>query len=364
MKRRLFTPGPLMTSKRVKEAMLRDIGSREEGFIEVVASIRSRLLELAGAPRDLGYDAIPVQGSGTYALEAALSSFAPSPGKLLAITNGHYGERLAAIARTHDISVDEFVHAEHVPLDAQRLSRLLQTDATITHISMVHCETSTGMLNPLEEIARVVRAAGRILIVDAMSSFGGIPIDMAEHGIDCLVSSSNKCIEGVPGFAFVIAKKELLDTATPRTVSLDLPAQWRGLEKNGQFRFTPPTHVMLAFDEALRELEDEGGVSGRNARYRDNHRRLVAGMEALGFRAFLPAELQSPIITSFSYPDAPGFSFDRMYGELETRGFVIYPGKTSKADTFRIGTIGHLFQEDIDALLAAMAEVIQALPSH
>jgi len=253
--------------------------------------------------------------------------------------------------------------AEDTPNDPVALEQTLSSDPGITHVAAVHCETTTGILNPISLVAETVRRHGRSFIVDAMSSFGALPIDVAIDGIDYLVSSANKCIEGVPGFSFVICRRAALSTCegNARSLSLDLLAQWRGFEKNGQFRYTPPTHSILAFEQALNELEDEGGVRARGARYQRNHQVLIEGMEALGFRSYLPTAVQSYIITSFYYPADPKFSFDTFYRKLSDKGFIIYPGKISQANTFRIGSIGRLFEADIHSLLAAIGETAEEM---
>jgi 2-aminoethylphosphonate-pyruvate transaminase len=236
----------------------------------------------------------------------------------------------------------------------------LAKDARITHLAMVHCETTTGVLNPLDEIGKVVSGKGRTFIVDAMSSFAAVPIDFAAAEVDYLISSANKCIEGVPGFSFVIARRAKLLAAQgwARSLSLDLLGQLRGFEKNGQFRYTPPTHSILAFDEALQELELEGGTAGRAERYKCNHRTLVEGMRKLGFKSYLAPQFQSYIITSFHYPAHPNFTFLEFYRRLSEKGFIIYPGKLTQVDLFRIGNIGRLFESDIQALVAAVGQAL------
>jgi 2-aminoethylphosphonate-pyruvate transaminase len=250
--------------------------------------------------------------------------------------------------------------AEHLTPDLGELRQTLRDDRAITHVAAVHCETTTGILNPIEAIGEIVRAAGRSFIVDAMSSFGAIPISPRDTGIDYLVSSANKCLEGVPGFSFVIARRAALlaTDGCARSLSLDLLDQWRGFEKNGQFRFTPPTHSLLAFARALEELETEGGISARGARCRRNHEALVEGMKRLGFRVYLDAGVQSFIITAFHFPESPDFDFDEFCRRLSGRGFIIYPGKITRANTFRIGSIGRIFEIDILALLAAIREIL------
>ena len=355
----LFTPGPLTTSATVKAAMQRDIGSRDREFIELVTGIRDELLRIVGVSKEAGYEAVLVQGSGTYGIEAVLSSAIPGDGKLLILANGAYGERMLQIAERHRIAVQIERWPEDESPDIARVRRLLRDD-TITHVAMVHLETTTGILNPIAEIACEVRGGDRIFILDAMSSFGGLEIDLNELPIDYLVSSANKCLEGVPGFSFVIARREVLSATAgwARSVSLDLHAQWQGLERNGQFRFTPPTHALLAFAQALRELRDEGGVAARAARYRENRTALLAGMETLGLREYLPRERQSDVITAFRYPEGGAFDFEEFYQQLSARRFVIYPGKVSQADTFRIGTIGRISRHDVEALVGAIRDVL------
>lgn len=358
----LFTPGPLTTSRTVKQAMLRDLGSRDFEFIETVRDIRRRLLELGGVAGG-EYEAILMQGSGTFCLEAVVSSVIPPGGKLLVVVNGAYGRRIARIASVLKIDTAQLVVPEDRTPNLQEIEGALAADEAITHVAVVHCETTTGILNPVHEIGAVVRPFGRRYFVDAMSSFGAVPLDLAGCGIDYLVSSANKCIEGVPGFGFILARREALlaTEGYARSLSLDLLAQWRGLEANGQFRFTPPTHALLAFHQALVELEAEGGVEGRAARYRANHQVMLAGMRALGFEAYLRPQDQGYIITSFRYPTHPNFDFDEFYRRINEKSYVIYPGKVSDADCFRIGSIGHISVADVRGLLAAIRETLREM---
>jgi 2-aminoethylphosphonate-pyruvate transaminase len=361
----LFTPGPLTTSATVKAAMQHDFGSRDRAFIETVREIRQRLLALGGAssPKDGGeYECVLMQGSGTFAIESVISSVIPRDGKLLVLVNGAYGRRIAQMARVHGIETETLVTPEDRKVSAQALAERL-TARKITHVAVIHCETTTGIINPVEEIGKVVRDAGAVYIVDAMSSFGAIPVDLANAHIDFLISSANKCIEGVPGFGFVLARRNRLLEAKgqARTLSLDLHAQWSGLEADGQFRFTPPTHALLAFYQALLELDAEGGVAGRAARYRENHATLMLGIEKLGIKPYLAREDQSYIISTFRYPDNPNFSFTAFYEKLSQLGFVIYPGKLTTELCFRIGTIGRLHPADIEALLAAIECVFEEM---
>jgi len=362
----LFTPGPLTTSTTVKAAMLRDAGSRDRDFLQTVREIRERLLALgeAAAPNVAGeYECVLMQGSGTFAIESVISSAIPRDGKLLVLVNGAYGRRIAQMARVHGIETETVDAPENRKISPEAVAERLASSRGITHVAVVHCETTTGILNPIEAIGAAVEREGAVHIVDAMSSFGAIPLDLAAARIDFLVSSANKCIEGVPGFGFVLAKRRRLLEAKgrARTLSLDLHAQWAGFESDGQFRFTPPTHALLAFRQALLELEGEGGVAGRAARYRTNHVVLMRGMAELGLEAYLAPEEQSYIITAFRYPEHPRFRFEDLYGRLSDLGFIIYPGKLTSEPCFRIGTIGRLSPSDIDALLGAMRRALREI---
>lgn len=358
----LFTPGPLTTSVTVKQAMMHDLGSRDVGFIDLVRDIRRRLLQLGGVD-DGTYEAVLLQGSGTFGVESVLSSVIPRDGKLLVSINGAYGRRMADIARTLKIETATIISAESRPIDPRQIEETLARDPAITHLGAIHCETTTGILNPVEQLGYLARAHRRTFLVDAMSSFGGIPIDIRGWGIDFLVSSANKCIQGVPGFSFVLARGDLLADAEgrARSVSLDLFAQWKAIETTGQFRFTPPTHVLLAFRQALEELEAEGGIAARAGRYAENQRVLLTGMKRLGFEPFLGPQYQSHIITTFRYFGHPKFSFNDFYQRLSHKGYVIYPGKLSDSDCFRIGTIGHIFRKDILGLLGAIEESLEEM---
>lgn len=355
----LFTPGPLTTSDSVKEAMLHDLGSRDSAFIELVGKIRHRLLQIGGM-NDRSYEAVLMQGSGTFAVESTISSIIPRDGKLLATVNGAYGRRMVQIGRTLGIETEAIVSPESRPIDPRQIEDLLARDERITHVGAVHCETTTGILNPVQEIGRLTSKFRRNLIVDAMSSFASMPIDIREWGIDFLISSANKCIQGVPGFAFVLARQALLLEAEgrARSVSLDLVSQWKAMETDGQFRFTPPTHALLAFWQALQELETEGGPSARAKRYAENQRILLKGMQRFGFETYLEPQHQSHIITCFRYLRHPNFSFQEFYRRLSDKGFVIYPGKLTESDCFRIGTIGHIFPNDIRALIIAIQDTL------
>ena len=354
----LFTPGPLTTSATLKQAMLNDYGSRDEKFINIVKEIREQLLDLAGLKQQEGYEAVLMQGSGTFGVESVISCAVPADGKLLIVINGAYGERIAKMAKVHRINFTTIVFDEDQWPDAAQVEAELKKGGC-THLAIIHSETTSGIINPLEPFGKLAHEHNCVFIVDAMSSFGAVPVDFKKCNIDFLVSSSNKCIEGVPGFSFILAKKDSLKKCEgqSRTLSLDLFAQWQGLENGGQFRFTPPTHVLAAFHQALKELKEEGGVNARAARYRNNFEILSAGMKALGFKEYLPADKQGYIISTYFYPENPAFDFKVFYEKLNNRDFIIYPGKLTKAFCFRIGNIGHLFPENINALLTAIGEV-------
>jgi 2-aminoethylphosphonate-pyruvate transaminase len=356
----LFTPGPLTTSATVKEAMLRDLGSLDSDFLASVRNIRMRLLDVGPySPED--YECVLMQGSGTFVVESVISSVLPRDGKLLVLANGAYGRRIAQIARVHGIALEVFEIAENRKFTPELVAQYLASVTGITHVAVVHCETTSGILNRVEEIGDVVHRAGAAYIVDAMSSFGAIPIDMAGSHIDYLISSANKCIEGVPGFGFVLANRHALNSAKgqARTLSLDLYDQWDSMEATGHFRFTPPIHTLLAFEQALNELDEEGGMRARGERYQQNHIALCRGMKAIGFEIYLAEEDQSFIITSFRYSSNPAFRFADFYSRLWSLGFAIYPGKLSHEACFRIGTIGRITVEDIEALLEAIQRVLR-----
>lgn len=350
----LLTPGPLSTTASVKRIMLRDWCTWDDDYnAGVVEKIRARLCALAGGG---GYTCALMQGSGTFAVESVIGSAIPPRGKLLAIINGAYGRRIATIAETLGVALAVWECKETAPPSARAVARALDRDKKITHLAVVHCETTTGILNPVAEICAAARARGKVCIVDAMSSFGGMPIDAAAIGADFLISSANKCIQGVPGFGFVIARRALMERIAgfARSHSLDLYDQWQTMERGGgKWRFTSPTHTVRAFLQALRELEAEGGVPARYKRYLQNHRALVDGMRALGFKTLLADKVQSPFITAFLYPRARGFVFAEFYERLKNRGFVIYPGKVSGADTFRIGAIGDVYPADMRRFVRA-----------
>jgi len=357
----LLTPGPLTTSLRTKRAMLRDWGSRDADFIGIVADIRKRLVAMAGGGDD--YDCVLMQGSGTFSVEAALASFIPRDGKALVLINGAYGQRIAKILRYLGRSQVALDKGDYLPPMPDEVDAMLADDAAITHVVLVHCETSSGILNPLDDIAEVVHRHGRRLIIDSMSAFGAITLDARKTPFEAMVSSANKCIEGVPGFGFIIATKTALAAAegNSHSLSLDVHDQWVNINKTGQWRFTPPTHTLAAFHEALLQHEEEGGVSGRFARYSRNRDILIAGMREMGFETLLTDEWQAPVIVTFLCPADPAFEMDRFYDEIKNRGFVIYPGKLTEAETFRIGCIGQLDETVMRGVLTAIRGSLEAM---
>ncbi len=350
----LLTPGPLTTSYAVKQAMLRDWGSWDGDFRAVTKEMRKMLLEMINDTKD-EFDCVPMQGSGSFSVEAMLASFIPRDGKVLVLSNGAYGKRIAQtlvyLNRDH-VVIDK---GDYMPPRGDEVTAALRADPAITHVVVVHCETSSGILNPVTEISQAVYNEGRKLLIDSMSAFGAIPLEVGEIRYQAMVSSANKCIEGVPGFGFVIARKNELQAAKGRShsLSLDLHAQWAHMNKTGQWRFTPPTHVVVAFLQALKAHRAEGGVAGRGARYADNRDVLVEGMRGLGFETLLKDRWLSPIIVTFFCPAHEAFDFNVFYEAMKTKGFIIYPGKLTVVDSFRIGCIGQMDAE-------VMRQVVQA----
>jgi 2-aminoethylphosphonate-pyruvate transaminase len=358
VKRLLLTPGPLTTREATRRAMLDDWGSREADFIALTADLRSRLLKVAN---DQGrHTAVPLQGSGTFIVEAAIGTLVRTTDKLLVLINGAYGERILSIAQRYGRRVETLIWPEHQPVDPRRIAMALEADPSITHVAVVHCETTTGLVNPLAEVAQVVRKARRLLIVDAMSSFAALPIDLDATPITALLASSNKGIEGPPGLGFALIERTALQRAEGvcPSLSLDLHAQWRGFESNGQWRFTPPVQVVAALVEALKQLDAEGGQPARLKRYQANLDVLVSGMARLGFQLYLDPAVQAPVIATFRAPE-DGFEFQSFYEALAERGFVIYPGKLTKNPTFRIGCIGAVEPQDMHRLIGAVEAIVR-----
>jgi 2-aminoethylphosphonate-pyruvate transaminase len=357
----LLTPGPLSTSKSVKAAMLRDWCTWDDDYnLKIVQEIRNKLTLLATSMSDL-YSTVLMQGSGTFAVESVIGSAIPASGKLLVIANGAYGMRMIQIANVLNIPCDTYILDEVSQPDINQVKEILEKIPEITHLAIVHCETTTGILNPVREITALAKQYNKTTIVDAMSSFGGIPMDVHEWQIDFLISSANKCIQGVPGFGFIIARKDKLEQCRnhARSLSLDLYDQWITMENGGgKWRYTSPTHVVRAFLQALIELEEEGGIGKRHERYSSNQRILVDGMRRIGFSTLLLNSMHSPIITSFLSPENEKYSFNEFYDLLKNNGYVIYPGKISKGDTFRIGNIGVVNPSDMEQLVATIEKII------
>lgn len=356
----LLTPGPLSTSKSVRAALLKDLCTWDDDYKNLVQDVRLRLKELllANDKNDI-YTSVLMQGSGTFVVESVIGSVVGQNDKLLVLVNGVYGERIYKIASMLGLNVSQYNIGERGEFDEVELIRYLKEDPTISHVAVVHCETTTGALNDISRISEIVKKQfGKTFIVDAMSSLGGIEIDISGLGIDFIISSANKCIQGIPGFGFVLAQKQQLEKCKgqSKSLSLDLYAQWVAMEVEdpGKWRFTSPTHAVRAFHQALVELDDEGGVKARELRYRENHSILIEGMTKLGFKTLVPANRQSPIITTFLYPENRQFDFREFYDKIKDKQFVIYPGKVTNLETFRIGNIGHVFPKDMERLIQAI----------
>ena len=357
----LLTPGPLTTSTSVKRATLHDYGSRDEKLIRINQGICECLLELVQAKQT--HSCVPIQGSGTFAVEAMIGSLVPRQGKVLVLVNGAYGHRIAEICRylARDFLVEEWPENEAV--EALKVEQILKDDTEISHVTIVYCETTSGLLNPLEEVATVVAEQGRALLIDAMSAFGALPINARSLPFTALAASSNKCLQGIPGMGFCIVLREMLKTCegNAHSLSLDLYRQATGFEQNGQWRFTPPVQCLLALEQALKELQEEGGVEARYQRYSENCRILKRAMQEMGFECYLQDDLQAPIIVTFKLPTVDGFDFGKLYHSLSDKGFIIYPGKITREQTFRIGCIGAIsstqMQAAVDAIKGSLAEL-------
>ena len=353
----LFTPGPLVTSRKTKDAMLVDLGSRESDFIKVNQLVCNNIIKIIGIK---DYVCVPIQGSGTFGIEAALSTVLSKKSKILILSNGAYGRRISNICKKISKKFVLLTFKEDEIFSIDKCEKLIKKDKQITHVAMVHCETSSGILNPLIDVGSLCKRYKKKLFVDAMSTFGGIKIDFKKNNIDVLVSSPNKCLEGVPGFSFVITKKKSLINCSgnANTLSLDIYDQWKYFQENGQWRFTPPTHSILALYSSLQLLKKEGGISKRYKRYKKNYETLKNGMIKMGFTCFINKNFQSPIIVSFNYPKSSRFHFNTFYKKLSTIGYVIYPGQVTKKKTFRIGCIGDINPSVINSLLKAIKKIL------
>lgn len=354
----LLTPGPLTTSRSVKQAMVHDWGSRDATFIRINREVLESITEIAGGQGS--HVTVGMQGSGTFAVEAMLTTFIPRQGKVLILINGAYGKRALKICEIAGRAAAVLETPEDTPPDLGRLEAMLKADPAITHVFTVQCETTSGILNPVGEIAAITARMGRRLLIDAMSAFGALELDARRVTYDALAASSNKCLEGVPGMGFVVCRISALEQCkgNATTLVLDLHDQWQAMANTGQWRFTPPIHVIVALHQAITEFKAEGGVAGRGKRYADNCRILIDGMRALGFRPLLSDNLQAPIIVTFHMPADPNFRFQEFYDQLKERGYVIYPGKLTVADSFRIGCIGRLNADHMRGALVTVREIL------
>ena len=357
----LLTPGPLTTTLTTKAAMLRDWGSWDASFNAVTARVRERLTAIINGSET--HVCVPMQGSGTFSVEGAVNTLVPRDGHVLVLINGAYGKRLARLTEMMGRRLSVFETADDVPTTAADVARALDADASITHVGLIHCETSTGILNPLPEIADVVARRGRSLIVDAMSSFGAIPIDARKIPFDALIAASGKCIEGPPGMGFVFVRRTVLEQCAGRSTSLalDLYDQWTYMERTTQWRYTPPTHVVVAVDAALEQYIAAGGQPARYRRYAANCETLIAGMTEMGFKVFLDARIQAPIIVTFHAPADPKYAFKPFYDEVRNRGFILYPGKLTQLETFRVGCIGAIGPEEMRHAVNAVRDSLRTL---
>ncbi len=356
----LLTPGPLTTTRATKEAMLVDWGSWDSAFNALTASLCRDIVAIANGGDS--HVCVPLQGSGTFSVEAALGTLVPKNGKVLVPNNGAYCQRIVRILGYLGRATVVLDIAEDQAADPEQIDAALLADSAITHVAQVHCETGTGILNPLPEIATVVEAHGRRLIVDAMSSFGAIPVDLQAMPMDALIAASGKCLEGVPGMGFVIARRSALEASAGQchSLAMDLYDQWAYMQKTGQWRFTPPTHVVAALRAAVDQFLAEGGQPARLARYAENCATLVCGMRRLGFGTFLDDTVQAPIIITFHAPDDPAYDFSEFYRRVRDKGFILYPGKLTAIETFRVGCIGAI---ESDAMRRAVAAIEDALRS-
>jgi 2-aminoethylphosphonate-pyruvate transaminase len=357
----LLTPGPLTTSLRTRQAMLRDWGSWDADFNSITGRIRERLLQIVHAGGT--HECVPLQGSGTFSVEAAIGTLTARSAHVLVPQNGAYCQRIARICRVLGRRLTTIDYAENVQVSPADIERALAADGSITHVALVHCETSTGILNPLAQIAQVVARHGRGLIVDAMSSFGALEIDARTTPFDAVVAASGKCLEGPPGMGFVIARRDVLERAegNSHSLAMDLYDQWVYMQKTTQWRYTPPTHVVAAFDAAIAQYLEDGALPARHARYAGNCRTLIDGMARLGLRSFLPAAIQAPIIVTFYAPEDPRYSFKSFYNAVKARGYILYPGKLTTVETFRVGCMGQLGERGIGGAVEAVGKVLAEL---
>ncbi len=357
----LLTPGPLTTSLATKQAMLRDWGSWDASFNSITRSLCDDLVRIVHGEGT--HVCVPMQGSGTFSVEAAIANVVPRDGKVLVPQNGAYCQRILKICKVLGRASVELPIPEDQPASAALIEEALRRDPSITHVAQVHCETGAGVLNPLQDIALLCQRLGKGLIVDAMSSFGAIEIDARTMPFDALVAATGKCIEGVPGMGFVLVRKDVLEASqgNSHSLALDLYDQYVYMQKTTQWRFTPPTHVVAAFRAALDQFLEEGGQPVRGARYRRNCDTLVQGMAALGFRTFLPAAVQAPIIVTFHAPADARYDFKTFYAKVRERGYILYPGKLTQVETFRVGCIGAIDDNEMRNVVTAIGEVLREM---
>ena len=361
MDKKLLTPGPLTTSIKTKRAMLHDWGSRDKNFIDLNQSIRKSLVKLIDG--EGAYECVPVQGSGTFAVESMIGSLTSNDSKILILINGAYGQRMKKICSYLSRNFIEYKIPEDEVHDLQKIEKIIDEHNDLTHVLVVYCETTSGILNPIKNIADLVSKKKKSLFIDAMSAFGALPLSSQNILFDSVAASSNKCLEGVPGVGFILVKTSTIEKAKGNchSLSLDLFDQWQFMKKNAQWRFTPPTHVLAAFYQALKEHEEEGGIDGRFRRYSENCKIICEGMKEMGFTQLLSKELQAPIIITFMQPPNTNFKFKEFYNTLSNKNFLIYPGKLTVAETFRVGCIGNLNSNDMYDALKAIKETINEL---
>ncbi len=355
----LLTPGPLTTTLRTKLAMLKDWGSWDSDFNAVTASVRKSLLDILHGHES--HVVVPLQGSGTFSVEAAVATLVPQDGHVLVLDNGAYCKRAAKLTTLMGRKCTLMPFDEAAQVSPAALADKLAQDRSITHVVLIHCETGVGVLNPLQAIADVCKAHGKGLIVDAMSSFAALEIDARKVQFDALIAASGKCLEGVPGMGFVFIRKVILEGCAGRSQSLamDLYDQYAYMEKTTQWRFTPPTHVVVALAEAIAQFEEEGGQPARLARYTSNYTTLIEGMSQLGFKPFLDPAIQAPIIVTFHAPADKRYDFKKFYAAARERGFVLYPGKLTQVETFRVGCIGAIGPNEMAQAVHAIAGALQ-----
>jgi 2-aminoethylphosphonate-pyruvate transaminase len=358
----LLTPGPLTTSMRTKQSMLRDWGSWDADFNRITARVREALLAIVHGEGT--HECVPMQGSGTFSVEAAIGTLVPRDGgHVLVPQNGAYCQRIARICKVLGRQLTTIDYAEDAPMRAEDIERALTADPSITHVAVVHCETSTGILNPLHEIALVAQRHGKGLIIDAMSSFGALEIDARQTPFEAVIAASGKCLEGPPGMGFVIARRTALERAAgnAHSLAMDLHDQWVYMNKTTQWRFTPPTHVVAAFDAAIAQYLEEGGLAARGARYARNCRELIEGLAELGLKSFLPPAIQAPIIVTIHAPASARYDFKTFYSAVKAKGYILYPGKLTTVETFRVGCMGQLGERGIGGAVEAVRAVLDEM---